>query len=390
MQKILVFIDEFGNAHTDLTKQGTFSHFVYAAIVIKEEDKIEAINARNYLSKKYFQSSPMKSSHISNDDRGFSKRLSILKDLKRLNYIIFSLVIDKKALKGDNLRNKDIFYKFFQRIFIQRFAENYTSFEICADEVGDQEFQKSLSEFIETHAIQRDLFNPDRSYRMAEDKEEEPLLQLSDFIAGTVGKIYCTSHMHPHADNLFEQIADRNFVEFFPFEKTNLFGISKSQNIEIDGKISEIAWNAATAYIDSIKKTTDVESKEVLSYLLLIFKIMPDKLVTTKELIKVVKKVSTGFTQQSLRQKIQGLRDTGVIIVSPQGKNGYKIPNCLDDMIGFFNRYLNSIIPMLRRIKIPNDKIKIKTIDEIDILHENNFSVLQEMINLIESKKGRE
>lgn len=81
------------------------------------------------------------------------------------------------------------------------------------------------------------------------------------------------------------------------------------------------------------------------------------------------------------------MRYKGIIIVSIEGKYGYKIPNKKNDLVGFFNRYLKSIIPMLQKMNIANDKIKMEYFD-INIFKENeNFEVIQKFINAMEYSK---
>lgn len=90
MDKVFVFIDEFGNTSLDIAKPGTFSHFVYSAIVIKESDVVNARLILSELSKRYNQNSPFKSSKSFGGEKGLHKRLQVLSDLKRLNFVILS------------------------------------------------------------------------------------------------------------------------------------------------------------------------------------------------------------------------------------------------------------------------------------------------------------
>ena len=113
MQNKMIYIDEFGNAHLDLSKKGTFSHFVYATVIIDEIDIEKARSLRESVSRKYFQGHPIKSSSLSNDSKGFKKRLDILEELLTLKFDIVSLVANKKSLDGPGLKRRQVFYKFF-------------------------------------------------------------------------------------------------------------------------------------------------------------------------------------------------------------------------------------------------------------------------------------
>jgi Protein of unknown function (DUF3800) len=387
-EKIYIILDEFGNPHLNLEKLGTFSHFVYTAIVFKESEKENITKARDIISKKYFQNSPMKSKNIGNDDKGNQKRIDILNELKKYDFIVFSLIINKSELQSKGLEYSRVFYKFFQRIFIEKFAQNYTSFHIYADNVGDPEFRKGLKHYLEQNAIKRDLFSPDRFYTMAEDKFEEPLIQLADILCGCLGKIYCISHQHPNYEILFEIIRDRLFVEFYPSSYKNFLGVAPSEkNEEKDKKIGKIAIDGILEFVDN-NSCKYMECIEIAKYLLLIFKSNPNKLVSTKELINIVKKRYGKYSQDILRQHIAFMRDNGLIIVSPQGKYGYKIPNSVSDMVGFFNRYLSSIKPMLRRIEKSNDLISLKTINDVNVIQQtSNFAILDKLIEAMQKDK---
>jgi Protein of unknown function (DUF3800) len=383
-ENVLLFLDEFGNTHIDLSKAGTFSHFVYTAIAFKHSDLSEFKNVRDRISKKFFHGSIIKSSNITNDENGFKKRIEVLKELKKSNFIVYTLIVDKSKLASEGLKYKKTFYKFFQRIFIEKFAHNYLSFQIFADKVGGSEFQRELFDYINKKAINRDLFHQDRQYNLADDKVEQPLVQLADFLCGCVGKIYCISHQYSQFEVLFELLSDRLFVEFFPnnFETYNTNTLSNIDEKEV--LITQIAVQGIIDFIN-LPNPKYPECIEIAKYLLLVFKTNPTKLVSTKELISVCKNRFGYYNQDHLRQNIAYMRDNGLLIVSPQGKYGYKIPNTKTDIINFYHRYLSSIKPMLRRIKKSNNLIASKTINEVNILNEtSDISVLSELIKTVE------
>ncbi len=381
-------MDEFGNAHLDLSKQGTFSHFVYTAIVI-EKSNIELANQkRKEISQKYFQNQPIKSSSISNDEKGFNKRLQALKLLKEVNFVVFALVVDKSKIKAEGLTYKDVFYKYFNKIFLKQFAENFNRFNIYADQLGYPEFRSSLRKYIYDHVIQRDLFNPDRHYQLVEDKAEEPLVQLADLISGCLGKIYCSSHLHPSSQELFELLHDRLFIDFFPYERIYFEGYTPGE-AQPSTDVSRIALEEAVIFINSNDKTVSLEALEVLKYLVLMFKSFPDKLIETYEIVSRVQFLSPHYSDATLRQDIQALRDKGLLIVSISGKSGYKIPNKIEDMVGFYNRYLGMIIPMLNRIKISHQTLQLKSLNDINLLNkEYNLDILNELIKVVDRLKN--
>lgn len=85
---------------------------------------------------------------------------------------------------------------------------------------------------------------------------------------------------------------------------------------------------------------------------------------------------------------VQHLRDHGVLIASIQGKSGYKLPESVEDIAGFYNRYLNSIVPMLNRINICNRKLMVNSVQEVDLLQSKSvYSLLHELIKTLDKEK---
>ena len=250
-----------------------------------------------------------------------------------------------------------------------------------------EEFKKSLTEFINRYALQRDLFHPDRYYRLANDITGEKLIQLSDFLSGCVGKIFCASHIHPKANQLYDKLKERIFVDFFPYQASFYYVNLPSNHDELDVKVRSVAQNTVTKYLSTSRKTDIYNSEDVLKHLLLSYRVSPNRLVDTNELVTVIKRINIRYSEQYLRQAIANLRDNGVLVVSIQGRYGYKIPNKLADIGGFYNRYLNSIIPMLNRIKKSNDILKLHTVNEVNMLElDESYNTLTKLIGVLENK----
>jgi hypothetical protein len=379
--KAYIYFDEFGNSHLDTeSKAGTFSHFIYTAVVINEDNLDKARVIRENISQKYRQGSPLKSSKIN-----ITKRLKIIEEFNELDYGVFSLIIDKRKIDNKNLEDKQTFYKFFQRLFLKQFVNRYKNFEIYFDKIGNKTFRDSLYKYINNRVFSPTLFEPDRKYIIADDLYEEPLIQIADFFSGCVGKIYCVSHKDKDADLIFNSINNKLFAEFIPFSSSNYLGEYSADLDVSDEKVRELCVKKVIEYLKSQNCT--VEQSEILKHLLLNFKTNPNKLSETYELVNILKRVNLKAEKQHVREVISSLRYKGVIIVSIEGKYGYKIPNKKNDLIGYYNRYLKSIIPMLTKIGIANDVIKKEHLD-IDVLEENeNLSILQKLINIIEYKK---
>jgi hypothetical protein len=149
MEKVYVFGDEFGTSTLEENDVKNITHFVYSAIVIKESDIVKARKIRDEISEIFLFGSKIKSS--SKALRDDEKRLKILKYLTdNLNFTIHILVIDKNELSKETggLRFKDVFYKYFQKIFIGLINNNYHDFKIYMDSIISDKFSFDIKSYL--------------------------------------------------------------------------------------------------------------------------------------------------------------------------------------------------------------------------------------------------
>lgn len=199
------------------------------------------------------------------------------------------------------------------------------------------------------------------------------------------GKVYCASHKDLDADKIFDKINDRLFVDFYPNESSNYLGHYSIELDTSDKKIGELCLNLILEYLKG--ENVNIEESELLKHLLLIYKSDPNRLAETHELVNIIKRINPTASKEHLRDIISNLRYKGLIIVSIEGKYGYKIPNKKNDLIGFYNRYLKSIIPMLNKMNISNSII-LKEHFDINIINEDkNLGLIQKFINAMEFHK---
>ena len=109
--KVTAYIDESGAYGFDFEKQGCSSHFIVAAILVKNEDIESLTNATEEIRKRFFQKGEMKSKGVGKNHK---RRRLLLNALKDLPFKIFVLVVDKRKFKKENtgLMFKQPFYKF--------------------------------------------------------------------------------------------------------------------------------------------------------------------------------------------------------------------------------------------------------------------------------------
>ncbi len=108
-KRYCAFIDECGNSDFAIENVGATSHFIVTCILVDEDALNELERNIDIVRKKHFQTGPIKSSYVSdNDDR----RIQILQDLCSFDFSIYALVVDKKRLVTEGFRHKQSFIKF--------------------------------------------------------------------------------------------------------------------------------------------------------------------------------------------------------------------------------------------------------------------------------------
>lgn len=287
------------------------------------------------------------------------------------------MVIDKLRLESEGLIYKKVFYKYFQTLYVSKYNSRYQSFFIKADKVGE-EFIKELQHYVNTHGIQRDLFNPNRFFLLSDDKNEK-LIQLADFIVGCVGKIFCTSHVNERAKEIYDIVNTRLSVDFFPYQ---LAKTSQSNN-EFDNEIRRMNNEVVNNYYRKQESLIILPTIRLLQYLSLQCEKNNNRFVSTIELLTYMQLFYPDFTKEKLRAMIRDLRYEGLFIVSHSGKSGYKLATCYEDVAEHFNHFMKHVLPMLQKVNILNQKLSQNSFNKINLLEKD--PTLKQMKELVSS-----
>ncbi|WP_192820147.1 DUF3800 domain-containing protein [Rufibacter sp. LB8] len=386
MKKAKIYIDEFGNTHLDLSKGGTFSHFVYTSVIISEDNEEKARLLRTEVCKKFKLGPDIKSNNLG-DKKYFYKRLDILKYLvENLDFTIDVLVIDKKHIDREDggLRFKKVFYKYFQKIFITKYNQLYDSYDIIPDKVGE-EFASELELFVRNQAVFLDLFNQDRTYKISDDIKGEKLIQLADIISGSIGKIYCTSHASERMEDIFNIIHSRLSVQHFPY-KSNYEIKTSEKDREKDVLIRRLSQDIIEKYVKSTEGKTESLGLNLVEYLAIQNRMDPRRLVPSYEILTYLRHFNPNLTDDKLRSTIRDLRYKGLFIISHKGQPGYKLASSYDDIIEHFNHFMRYVLPMLEKLKAINEKMTNSSFNELNPLEKDaRFQLVKNLIGQIKS-----
>mgnify|MGYP003645613692 CR=1 FL=1 len=364
MEKVYIFGDEFGTSTLKNNDVKNITHFIYSAIVIKESNIHKALKVREDLSNLFFKGQILKSS--SRVLRNEETRLKVLDYLiKHLKFVVYVMVIDKEKLDNEKggLRFKEVFYKYFQKIFISQIDNNFTDFEIHMDNLINEKYQIELKNYIAQN-YQNNFFE---KYNISDDREE-PLLQLADILAGSYGRVFNASFISDKSEDIFNILKPiTGNIAFFPFKKDNKVFITNNED-KIDEELFSIVRKDA---IEIYENESDLIKKKVIEYLLWYQKVMPFRYTQTYEIINAIKH-NTGkeVSIDNLRNIIKELRFKGIIVVSSSSRSGYKLAVNKSDVHTYFKHYLNYILPMLKKIEIANSVFLNKTVGEFIPLQE--------------------
>lgn len=375
------FVDEFGAFGYDFSNPGCTTHFIISAIIVDEDDLRTVADGVEAIRQKHFQLSEIKSSKIGKNHK---RRITILNEIKQLPFHIFTFVCDKqKVYENSGLRFKHPFYKFLNNIVYQELRITYNNLVITADEVGGNDYLQSFAHYVKSKEIPLDLF--DYSLFKFENSKHNAIIQLADIVCGSLAYNF-DKRKKDDAEgyNYLSILGDKILrIKEFPetFDSFNVY--QNNLNSEYNPEIADICYRKAKHFIETHINTEDTEIKQqiiILNYLL--FRFMnksPRKYIPTKELINQL--VFSGYEKMSLqafRNKIIAkLRDNEVIISS--STSGYKIPSTEKELYDFVNHGKSIIMPMLSRLKICNDVIKMGTEGKINLFEKAEYHSLSKM-----------
>lgn len=379
--KKYAFVDEFGAFGYDFENPGCSTHFIITAIIVDEDDLSTVSNGVEEIRKHYFQTGEFKSSKIK---RKHNRRVLILNALKKLPFYIFAFVCDKRKIyENSGLRYKQPFYKFLNNLVYQELRIAYSNLTITADEIGGNDYLLSFANYVRSKEIPLGLFD-ESSFRF-ENSKNSIIIQVADIISGSLAYNYDNKKIAEADEYNYRSILGEKILRIKEFPETfESFNISQnSLNPDYNPQIADICYRKARCFIETHQVEENIEVKQqiaVLNYLL--FRFMnksPRDYIPTKELINQL--MCLGYDKlstQSFRNKIIAkLRDNEVIISS--SSSGYKIPSTEKELYDFVNHGKNIIMPMLHRLKICNDVIRMGTEGQIRLFERAEYQQLAKM-----------
>lgn len=370
------FINEFGQYGFDFDQPETSTHLIIVSILVKGSDK-EILEQ---------EVEKIKRNHIQKREIDDSLRMEILQDLKDLPFKVYAYVIDKRKIREDSgVTYEKTFIKFFNRKIFDDLYRTFDTLDLVADEEGSKEFMQEFITYVKRKCIP-DLFN--FSTFGFNNNQSKILLELAEFIAGTIAKGYDVKQHSEQYPSFYKLLRNKiitinlwphdykHYLYDYHFEKTD------SQTDQI---IIKQAVNLAYQYIEEHMKSEDEDERvriDLLKFLLFNLKENPDEYVYTEEILENLNAIRVNKIKQHYFRSniVSKLRDHGLLIAS--SNKGYKLPVCLNDLYDFVNLSSLTIHPMIQRVAKCREQILLATNREIDILEKGEYDYLKRVIEM--------
>lgn len=373
------FIDEYGNAGLNLERPNVSGYFIVTSILV-EGSELDALRAAaEVVRSRYFQLH-MKSQHVKDDGR----RIKVLRDLCDLPFRFFAVAIDKSALsKEGGLIYRQSFYKFLQNILYEKLYGAVPALQVIADRYGDEPFMESFQAYLHKR-YSGDLFPPQIEFRASTD---DVMLQVADFVAGTLGRCLDPTKRSDRANEFFELLEPRA-IEVLSWPPNYHYKLDReSATTADDVEVRRLARDGAFNYICDRAGSADEDERArvaTLEYLIHYTQFKPshDGYVATDVLREALEKHGLHLSQQQFRSRVVGaLRDREVLIAS--SAKGYKLPECVGDLQDFCDRVSQVAEPYLRRLQKAQRQVRLATLNRVDLLHGGRYETLRRLVGAL-------
>ena len=158
-----------------------------------------------------------------------------------------------------------------------------------------------------------------------------------------------------------------------------MFAVTKDFDNRYDETITRIAIESAEKYLS--EHATDTIGCELILYILQETRRNPFRYISSKEIKTNLRSRNVEIGDPIV--KVSELRDKGVLIISPIGKKGYKIPNNEQEIAEFYNRLNGNVQPQLRRCFVLNKVLFEQSNGKYNLLSSSEFETLNKLCNVI-------
>ena len=380
MKKKIGFIDESGNKNIHFEKDGVSTFFVVSAVIIDEDLVPEIREKFQQIASKFTFAPEVKSN--AKAFRDIDDRLKFLQAISELDFRIYSVIVDKrKIFEESGLQFQNSFYKYTNGLLDRELYDYYPFLELISDQHGTEDFMNGFIEYVDENHRQTELFKgPSFSFR---DSKDEPLIQLADFIAGSLARCYEPSKNDSRNKEILD-VLNKHILHLreWPEVPLKFFGNIDNEDEQYNQELVDFIFYRINEFFASNQESQSIEIKNqlvCLNYLIYRFKTNPFSYAYSDEILDRINIREVNVTKRVLNKEIiTRLRDSKILITS--SPSGYKIACCKADLIRFYNNYSSKIVPMIETIGKVDTVIKNATSGNLKLLDDNEFKLLKQLI----------
>ncbi|MDQ3287941.1 MAG: DUF3800 domain-containing protein [Pseudomonadota bacterium] len=368
MDRLHVFVDEFGDPNLNVRNSGVSATYIVAALCVRDKALKTVVNQAESIRLKHFQAGEMKSSSVGTND---GRRLHIIRDLAKLDAFVIAFCAHKTQIRtGTGLEFKRSFIKFFARALYDRVTRCADDIRVTIDEHGSEQFRTELKSYLSSKYCP-DLFSTvDFNF---DNSKNNVLLQAADVFAGTLARVHDEKKRSERSAEIHAALRDGVSITLWPSGREENFLATAEHVSEDDEDIRRYCVKRAEDYLISAARAAedrDEVARSIFLDALLAHHSLgePGSFLSTPVLKREMSlQLGEPIADHRIRSAIVAkLRDAGVIISSCS--KGYRIPSSASDVREFAS-FSNSIIPpMVARLGRARNGIKEATLGRVDIL----------------------
>ena len=285
-----------------------------------------------------------------------------MQDLMSLDFSYLFLMTDKTKFLPDSplAKYKKSRYKFIHKKLNRLIEEMHCNLNIVIDKYGSQEFQEECLKYYQRDID--DLFTGEITQSYADDKDE-PLLQIADFIGGSL--LYCfeKNRKGEHSEQIRNLLQPKEVgCDFFPRGTYPTIDVRPIPNSDMEEQLYRHLYNKTVEFLDKTENS-DIPDEQMqfqtLNSLFIArcYNDPADQWIYSDKLYSDLKELNFDISKRTFTVKIiGGLRYKGIIIAG--SPNGYKLALNLDDINNYLSHDNNIVFPMLDKLKLARDQIR--------------------------------
>ncbi|MFR1841975.1 MAG: DUF3800 domain-containing protein [Oscillospiraceae bacterium] len=244
---------------------------------------------------------------------------------------------------------------------------------------------QSFIDYVKKNEEIPNLFN--ESDFMFENSHNDVLIQLADFISGSLAYSYDDNKKSKDVPDYIKLLKNKiSCIKLYPKTFDNYIFDNSAIVEEYDVDIAKLCHKQAALFLEEYKNSNDEEIKAqyiVLDYLLFRFMnndtrgYIPTKELKNQLLYTGMRNISTSTFRLKVICK---LRDKGVIIAS--SPKGYKIPSKISELYDFINHGVSIVVPMLERLRKCRNLVKLSTANELDLFDKKEYDHIRKYFDI--------